>query len=151
MNFYNIISSLDKNTNYDLYVDMDGVVASYKVGFPCDFDKKRPLTTNINNIKRVIELPNITLHILSICKKDSQIIEKNNWLDTNMPFIKKENRHILSKETYPDISSRDLKANFLNKCENRNNILLDDDNLVLKHVKKEVDNIIVLQDSELVD
>lgn len=151
MNFYNLINELDKEIKYDLYIDMDGVVASYRVGFPCNFDKKRPLITNINNIKRVCEFSNITPHILSICKKDSQIEEKNVWLDKYMSFIAKENRHILSKETYQNMTSSELKVEFLKKCENRNIIMLDDDNTILKDLSKNIDGIILFQDSELVD
>lgn len=152
MHFYELIKELSDGKTTDLYVDMDGVIASYEFGKPLDFKNKRPLKTNIETLKKVSTLKNINLHILSICRKDFQIEDKNEWLDKNAPFFKKENRNILSKETYTNYSSSELKSNFLNKLKKENVIiLLDDDNKVLETVRKNNDYVILLQDSELVD
>lgn len=79
-------------------------------------------------------------------------MEKNNWLDKYAPFFDKSNRNILSKETYPNFSSKELKANFLRGLiKDKQIVLIDDDNGILKHVRKEVEEIILFQDSELVD
>lgn len=137
-----------------LFVDMDGVIADYDLGNPYDFKNKRPLTSNIKNLKEISALPNIELHILSICKKDFQIKEKNDWLDTHAPYFKKEYRTILSKETYPDISSKELKCNFLKNYSHLQNtkiILIDDDNSILKYIKTNMNDIILFQDSVLID
>lgn len=99
MHFYNLIKDLANKKHIMMFVDMDGVLASYDVGKPLDFLNKRPLTENIAKIKKVSELPNVELHILSICRKDFQIEEKNTWLNKYAPFFKKENRTIISKET----------------------------------------------------
>lgn len=140
--------------NIDLYVDMDGVIADYDVGKPLNFKNKRPLTNNIKVLEEVSKLPNVTMHILSICKKDFQIKEKNDWLDKYAPFFKKENRNILSKQSYTGIESKDLKTNFLMKALTLCNgkiVLVDDDNAILKQVMKNLDEIILFQDSALVD
>lgn len=152
MHFYQIIENLSKERKLLIFVDMDGVIASYDIGKPYDFDKKRPLITNINTLKRLNSLENCKLYILSICKKDYQIKEKNDWLDLNAPFFKKENRIIISKESSNITESGILKANYLNNLNTKNQIILvDDDNKVLKIVKENVENIILFQDSELID
>lgn len=152
MNFKEIIKKLSKEKNIDLFVDMDGVIASYDFGNPCNFDKKRPLTTNIKLLEEISKLDGITMHILSICKKDFQIKEKNDWLNINAPFFEENKRFILSKETILNTSSANMKLNFLKEFKTNNQkVLLDDDNHVLKTVGNNLEDIIVFQDSELID
>lgn len=151
MHFYNLIENLAKNKEIILFVDIDGVIASYDVGKPLNFLEKRPLSENIKKIEEVSKIPNVTVNILSICRKNFQIEEKNIWLDKYAPFFEKENRKIISKEEYGE-SAAELKAGFLSNVKtNKQKILLDDDNLVLKYIMKNVKDIIVFQDSELID
>ena len=138
-----------KDQKIDIYVDMDGVIAEYDFGRPLDFLNKRPLLGNIKVLEEISKIPNVEMHILSICKKDSQINDKNVWLDKYAPFFKKENRNVLSKETYTDRSSSELKVDFLNNIESFK-ILIDDDNGILKEVDKKVKNISLYQDSSIV-
>ena len=50
------------------------------------------------------------------------------------------------------ISSPEIKTNYLkNLKSNKQIILLDDDNRILKNVLKNAENVIALQDSELID
>ena len=79
MYFYNEIQKLTKGKKTRIYVDMDGVIASYNFGKPLDFKNKRPLTTNIKTLNKLCELENIELFILSVCKLNYQIKEKNDW------------------------------------------------------------------------
>lgn len=53
----------------DLYVDMDGVIAEYDFGKPLDFLNKRPLLSNIELLRKISQIDNVKMHILSICKK----------------------------------------------------------------------------------
>lgn len=152
MHFYELIQKQTKNKKTRIYVDMDGVIASYNIGKPYDFENKRPLTTNIKTLSKINNLENTELFILSICKKDSQIKEKNNWLDKYAPFFQKDNRIIISKESNPNLSSKELKLNYLKSLKTDNQIILiDDDNEIIKNIKDNAKNIILYQDSELID
>lgn len=152
MHFYELIQKQTKNKKTRIYVDMDGVIASYDIGKPYDFENKRPLTTNIKTLGKINNLENTELFILSICKKDSQIKEKNNWLDKYAPFFQKDNRIIISKESNPNLSSKELKLNYLKSLKTDNQIILiDDDNEIIKTIKDNAKNIILYQDSELTD
>ena len=152
MHFYELMKESYLGKEVLLFVDMDGVIASYDFGKPLDFNNKRPLKTNIETLKKVSELENVTLNVLSVCRKDYQIVEKNEWLDKYAPFFKKENRNILSKESITGYSSAELKFNFLENLEtDKIIIMLDDDNKVLDTLSKSNKKIILYQDSELVD
>ena len=152
MHFYNLIKKLSIENKLLIFVDMDGVISSYDIGKPLDFLNKRPLKENINKLEKISKLPNIELCILSICKKNFQIEEKNIWLDKYAPFFKKENRIIISKQETNNSSSSEIKANYLKKVKtNKQIIFVDDDNTILKTVLNKVENVIVFQDSELID
>ena len=153
MHFYNLILELSKKGKIELFIDMDGVISSYDFGKPLDFDKKRPLKSNIKVIEKVSKISNLDLYILSVCRTDNQIAEKMQWLDQNAPFFKKKSRIILSKEKFPNMTSAELKLNFFINYQNKGRmILVDDDNSVLSTIGKELkDKIILFQDSELID
>ncbi len=153
MYFYNLIKEMASKKNIILFIDMDGVIAAYDIGKnPYDFLHKRPLTQNIANIKEVLDLENVEVRILSICREDSQIEDKNVWLDQYAPFFKKENRVIISRASKDWKTAKEIKTEFLtNYKTDKQIVLVDDDNDILKHIHQNYDNIIVLQDSELVD
>lgn len=152
MHFYELIKNMSQDKKLDIYVDMDGVIASYDFGVPFDFKNKRPLKTNIKTLEKISKLKNVNVYILSICRKNFQITEKNEWLDEHAPFFDKDNRFIISKEKYPNTSSKKLKTSFLNKLNNKNNIVvIDDDNSVLDKIHEVIPEITLFQDSELID
>ncbi len=152
MHFYELIKNLNKDKKIIIYVDMDGVIASYDFGKPLDFKNKRPLTTNIKTLKQLCNLKNVELHILSVCRFDIEVNEKNEWLDKYAPFFEKDKRTIISKESYPHYSSKDLKLNYLKSLKTEEQIIfIDDDNEILKTVRNGLKNIILYQDSELID
>lgn len=152
MHFYNLIKELSSEKEIVLFVDMDGVIASYDVGKPLDFLHKRPLMTRIKELEEVNKLPNVDMRILSICRKDDQIEEKNIWLDKYAPYFEKEKRMVISKETITGFTSPEIKTNFLKEFKaDKQVVLVDDDNQVLKSVLDNVEGIIVFQDSEMVD
>ena len=135
-----------------IFVDMDGVVVFYDVGNLKRFDLKRPLISNIEILEEISKIDNIELHILSISPTNHQIDEKNDWLNIYMPFVKSENRHIISKEANMEKSSREMKCDFLTNYETNKKIaLLDDDNQVLNFIYRKLPNIILFQDSVLID
>ncbi len=151
MNFYNEIKKYG-DQKIDLYVDMDGVIADYGFGKPLDFKNKRPLLTNIKVLEKIATLKNVEIFILSICKKDYQKKEKDDWLNKYAPFIHKENRIIISKESNEGFASKELKTNYLKEIKTDSLIIfIDDDNELLKFVRDNVNNIILYQDSILVD
>lgn len=152
MHFYELIEEVTKDKKTIIYVDMDGVIASYDFGKPLNFTNKRPLTTNIKTLSQLNNLKNIELHILSVCVFDRQVKEKNEWLDKYAPFFEKDKRTIISKESYPNYSSAILKLNYLKSLEVKDQIIfIDDDNEVLRTVRNGLKNIILYQDSELID
>ena len=152
MYFYNLIKEIVGDKKTILYVDMDGVIAAYDFGRPLEFDKKRPLYTNIKTLEKINELPNVELKILSACRTESQIDEKNEWLDKYASFFTKDKRHILARENYNFMESSEMKAMYLEKLNDQEQVIvLDDDNTVLKTIHKKLEHIICIQDSEMID
>lgn len=152
MYFYELIKKLSENKKTKVYVDMDGVIASYDFGKPLDFANKRPLITNIKTLNELCKLQNVELFILSVCRFNNQINEKNNWLDKYAPFFDKNKRIIISKESNLHFSSKELKLNYLKTLKTEEQIIfIDDDNEVLKTIHNNIKNIILYQDSELID
>lgn len=149
MYFETLLENKYKDEKLDIYVDMDGVIADYSVG-NLDYLNKRPLKTNIKLFRKLSKKENITLHILSICREDYQIQDKNTWLDKNAPFFKQ--RNIISKESNPNKSSKELKLDFLKSISQKSNIIfIDDDNDIIKYVYDNLKHISVYQDSSIID
>ena len=90
---------------------MDGVIASYDFGKPLDFKNKRPLTTNIKTLSQLYNLKNVELHILSVCRFNNEVSEKNEWLNKYAPFFEKDKRTIIPKESYPHYCKRHKNQN----------------------------------------
>ena len=152
MYFYNLIKEISLNNKVILFIDMDGVIASYDFGHPLDFVNKRPLFTNIKKLEKLCDLKNVELHILSVCREDKQIDEKLNWLKKYVPFIKHENVHILSKHSNMDNSSSKMKLAVLKEYKTNNKIaLIDDDIRVLRLIADNNSDILLFQDSALID
>ena len=142
-----------KDKKVRLYVDMDGVVADYDVGIPYNFDKKRPLLTNIAKLEEASKMDNIELYICSVSRMEEGIREKNAWLDIHAPFFKKENRIIIDRETHDYKTSIELKAEFFKNVERdgRTIIVIDDDPMILREIGDTSKDIIRLKDTVLVD
>ena len=135
-----------------LFVDMDGVIADYDFGSPYDYDKKRPLYDSIKKLEEISKLNNIELYILSVTRMDDGIEQKNIWLDKYASFFEQDKRIILSRESNNMISSSILKANYLKELDNKDIIILiDDDPRVLNEVNDLNEGIILLKDSVLID
>ncbi len=154
MYFVNQIKERFKDEPVAVFVDMDGVIADYEVQRPLDYSQKRPLYTNLKTIEQLSLLSNIELYTLSLCKKNYQILEKKKWLDKYAPFFKLENRFIISKEEHPSQSSKKLKYEFLKRFMTNHRqvkvVLIDDDNTILKYLNKNLEGIILYQDSSII-
>ena len=139
--------------NIDLYVDMDGVIADYDVGVADKYDIKRPLTTSLKKLEEISQMPNVTLHILSITRLTKGFDEKHSWLDEFAPFFKKENRVIISREANNMEHSAELKAYYLRDLEKTGStiVLIDDDPRILEKVKQEAPDVVLYKDTVLVD
>lgn len=152
MHFYELIKGITENKKTIIYVDMDGVIASLDFGKPLDFSKKRPLMTNIKTLSKLSSLENVELHILSVCRFNNEVNQKNEWLNKYAPFFEKDKRTIIAKESNPNYSSKELKLNYLKSLKSKEQIIfIDDDREVLKTIHNSLENIILYQDSELID
>ncbi len=152
MKFYETINRYN-DKNIDIYVDMDGVIAEYDIG-NFDYDTIRPLQSNIKRIKELIN-DSINVKILTICKNNKIIDEKIKWIEKHMPFFDLNDVIFISKENekYSGLSSKELKSEFLklNINDNNINIVIDDDNEIVKYLIKNNRNIIVFQISSWID
>lgn len=155
MYFKDLIINKYNNEKVVIFVDMDGVIADYNFNRKLDFRNKRPIETNIKTLYEISLLKNVELFILSICKNNDHIEDKNYWLEKHASFFQKNNRIIISKEKKPNISSKRLKYDFLNNFtineKNKKIIVIDDDNEILKYLSSKLDNIDLYQDSSMID
>ena len=142
-----------KNDKLKVFVDMDGVVADYDMGTDLDYSIKRPLYNNIKQIEEISHYDNIELYILSVTRHNDGINQKQVWLDKYMPFIKKENRIILSRENNDMKRSRYIKTEYLKEIvsDEYKIILIDDDPTVIDEVRDNCPSIILMKDTVLVD
>lgn len=155
MYFKDKLKKLYKDEEVNIFVDMDGVIADYNFGSTLDFKNKRALTTNINTLEILNKDKKINLYVLSICKTNNQIKDKNDWLDKYASFFDVDKRYIISKEEYKNLSSKEIKLiiikDIIEKLGLNNVILIDDDNGILKYISKSDLNIRLFQDSSLLD
>ncbi len=142
-----------ENKKIKIFVDMDGVIVDYDFGMPCEYDIKRPLYASIKKLEEISKMNNVELFIFSATRMNEGINQKNIWLDKYAPFFKKQNRIIISREENDFISSANLKANYLEKYQRDNSILIviDDDPRNLKEINKLNEDIILLKDTALID
>lgn len=153
MKFYETLEKY-KNDKINLIVDMDGVIAEYDIG-NFNYETIRPLRSNIKRIEELLKENNLNITILTICKNNKIIDEKINWFKKYMPFFDLENIVFISKEKeeYVGLSSKELKCNYLknNIKDDTINIVIDDDNEIIKYLIKNNLNIIVFQISSWID
>lgn len=141
------------NQKIILFVDMDGVIADYNVGQAKDYNKKRPLISSIKKLEKVSKMKNVEMYILSVTRMNSGIAEKHEWLDKFVPFIKKKNRYILSREANDFRLSRDLKTAYIKEVKKKGSVtvFIDDDPRILDDVKINIPDVVLLKDTALVD
>ncbi len=141
-----------KNKKIRIYVDMDGVIADYDVGKACEYDKKRPLLTNIEALREVSKNKNVEMFILSITRMTIGRDEKNRWLDKYVEFIKLENRFIISREEHNFMPSKTLKKKFVKNIKRDESIIIviDDDPAIIDEIRKSSEDVYLLKDTSLV-
>ena len=141
-----------KNKRIKIYVDMDGVIVDFDVGNASEYDKKRPLLTNIDILREVAKNENVEMFILSITRLTIGREEKNIWLDKYVEFIKPENRYIISWEENNFLPSKNLKKNFIKKIARDDSVIviIDDDPAIIDEIRKANDDVYLLKDTALV-
>ncbi len=152
MKFYDTIDK-HKNEMINLFVDMDGVIAEYDIG-NFDYGTIRPLQSNIKRIKELLKQDNISVKILTVCKNNNIVDEKKIWIKKYMPFFDLDDVIFLSKEDekYSQKSSKELKSEYLKNMEDdKINIMVDDDNEIVKYIVKNNKDILVFQVSSWID
>ena len=142
----------NKNKRIKIYVDMDGVIVDYDVGKPYEYDKKRPLLSNIEVLREVSKYENVDMHILSVTRMTIGRAEKNRWLDQYVEYIAPENRYIISREEHNFMPSKTLKKKFIKKIERDDSIIIviDDDPAVIDEIRKANEDVYLLKDTSLV-
>ena len=147
MNFIEKLSNLYKtNKDIEIYIDMDGTIVELLFDKEGSYTKKgvylnkRPIIPVVNKLEEIKnKFPLIKFKILSCSKTNQMRNEKNEWLDIQMPYIKKEDRVIFSEEA-GDYAREDrnlVKAEYINKNNGDDKIiiLIDDDIEVIKGVQ----------------
>ena len=131
---------------------MDGVIVDFDVGNASEYDKKRPLLTNIDILREVAKNENVEMFILSITRLTIGREEKNIWLDKYVEFIKPENRYIISREENNFLPSKKLKKNFIKKIARDDSVIviIDDDPAIIDEIRKANDDVYLLKDTALV-
>ena len=142
-----------KDKKIKIFVDMDGVVADYNYGKPFDYHLKRPLPYMINRLNEISQMPNVEMFIFSATRYNDGFEQKQGWLDTNIPFIKKENRIIISREANGMEESSSLKAKYLKEFKRDGSILMviDDDPKNLNAIDELNGDVILLKETVLID
>ena len=144
MEFINMINKLNKtDKNIKIYLDMDGTIVENIFDLNRSFEKKggyikkRPIKPIVEQINTIIEnYKNIEVIVLSCSSNDDMIEEKNEWIDINIPNIKKENRVFLNREKgeYTKENMHEVKGKYIKNDISSNDIaiLIDDNNSVLR-------------------
>ena len=150
MKFYEYLDE-NKDKIVDIYFDMDGVFVEYDIG-NFDYSTIRPVNYVINIMKKLIE-DGYNLKVLSVCRNNKIAEEKKEYMDKYIPFIKSEDRILLSKEEFDGFESNELKSNYLKENTNKDHIsiLIDDDSTIIKKVVKENNDVKVFHVSSIID
>lgn len=151
MKFYNRISKICKgHKKVALFVDMDGTIVEYSV-FPDGFVttetkavflNAEPLEVVLNNLKKVSEIENLDVYILSLARSFIIVEEKKQWLKKYAPFIKEENYILLNKENgdYNAENREFIKSIKMKEKLDKYDyvMLLDDDHKILRRALNEI-------------
>lgn len=149
--FYNKIKKIcEENEKVAMFIDMDGTIVEYTVYREGEistdtkgkFLNGEPIGIVIDNLKRINEIKNIDLYILTLSKSSIIVEEKREWLKKYVSFIDEKNWIIINKEANEyNKENRDyIKSNKIQErlkdysCA----ILLDDDHKILKQTQADL-------------
>lgn len=149
--FYNKIKEIcKKNNKVAMFIDMDGTIVEYTV-YPDSkfltlvegtFFNAEPLNVVIENLKKINEIKNIDLYILSLAKNSIIKEEKKKWLRKYADFINEENWIIINKEKgeYSKENRDRIKCEKMKEkiMQYDYEILLDDDHKILKQTQEDL-------------
>lgn len=149
--FYTKVKKIcENNDKVAMFIDMDGTIVEYVVYSESEiststkekFLNGEPLNLVIDNLKKINEIKNLDLYILSLAKSDIIVQEKRIWLKKNIDFIDEKKWIILNKEKgeYNKDNRDYIKSNKMKEklLKYDTVILLDDDHRILKQTKIEL-------------
>ena len=140
----------NENKKVALFVDIDGTIAEYEVfdeNFITNQTKDiflnvRPINVVIENLRKIQDIQNLDIYILSLAKSKIIIEEKKQWLKKYVPFIPEENYIILCRENedYNSENREYVKSDKMKEKLNKYSfvMLLDDEHKILRRTKKEL-------------
>ena len=151
MSFYNRIEEIcKKNNKVAIFVDMDGTIAEYRI-FPKDyitvetrglFLDSKPLFFVIDELKKLNNIENLDMYILSLSRSKIIVEEKKTWLKKYVPFIKEENYIILCRENdeYNYENRVHIKSDKMKEKLDKYDylIFLDDEHIILRKAQEEL-------------
>lgn len=148
--FYNEIKKIcDENSKVAMFVDMDGTIVEYSIYLKGEisastkgkFIDGRPIEFVIDKLRKINEIENIDLYILTLAKTSIIAEEKKVWLKKYVDFIDEKNWIILDKEK-GEYTSENKYWKKAEKMKEKTGydcmILLDDDHKILKETKGEL-------------
>lgn len=105
--FYNRVKEIcNKYKKVAMFIDMDGTIVEYNV-YPEGtvtaetkglFVNNRPIKIIIDKLRKISEIENIDLYILSMARSYIIVKEKKEWLKKHADFIDKDNYIIINRE-----------------------------------------------------
>lgn len=147
--FIDLIKEIcDEHKRVAMFIDMDGTIVEYKfyggeeqvIKAHENLLNEKPVLPIINVLRKINEIENIDLYILSLSKTSKIKEEKKLWLNKYVEFIKQENWIILDRQIgeYNSENRNYVKLEQINKKLDQYDyvILLDDDHKILKETNK---------------
>ena len=157
---FNEIVSLGSKAK--VFFDMDGTLTEFVIFPKLDpddrlegfYDNLRPLKQTVEKAK-VMHENGVELHILSSCFYPNHREDKIKWLEQHLPFIKKENIHIIvyKELEFQKADKYFLKSKILKEYmeEGKEVFLIEDDHRIIKNTRQEIPNARVYHMTSLVD
>lgn len=142
--FYNRVKEIcSKYKKVAMFVDMDGTIVEYNI-YPEGtmttdakglFINLRPIKIVIDELRKIKDIENLDLYVLSMARSYIIVEEKKEWLKKNASFIDEKNWIIINREAgdYNDENRDGVKAERIQEKlkEYDHCILLDDDHKVI--------------------